>query len=86
VIFLTTSIAGLFTALQTKIIACGTKKMLLSLSIRFFLGPALMVISSYAVGMRGILLKVAIVQVIFTPLFHLTSVHVATRTNTKNYA
>ncbi|XP_051225706.1 probable auxin efflux carrier component 8 isoform X2 [Lolium perenne] len=53
---------GLFTALQTKIIACGTKKMLLSLSIRFFLGPALMVISSYAVGMRGILLKVAIVQ------------------------
>ncbi|KAK1666770.1 hypothetical protein QYE76_054929 [Lolium multiflorum] len=55
---------GLFTALQTKIIACGTKKMLLSLSIRFFLGPALMVISSYAVGMRGILLKVAIVQTI----------------------
>uniref|UniRef100_A0ACD5VHB0 Uncharacterized protein n=1 Tax=Avena sativa TaxID=4498 RepID=A0ACD5VHB0_AVESA len=53
---------GLFTALQTKIIACGTKKMLLSLSMRFFLGPALMVISSYAVGMRGILLKVAIVQ------------------------
>jgi hypothetical protein len=45
-----------------------------------------MVISSYAVGMRGILLKVAIVQVIFTPLFHLTSVHVATRMNTKNYA
>uniref|UniRef100_A0A453F7X0 Auxin efflux carrier component n=1 Tax=Aegilops tauschii subsp. strangulata TaxID=200361 RepID=A0A453F7X0_AEGTS len=53
---------GLFTALQTKIIACGTKKMLVSLGIRFFLGPALMMISSYAVGMRGILLKVAIVQ------------------------
>ncbi|CAM0882403.1 unnamed protein product [Alopecurus aequalis] len=53
---------GLFTALQTKIIACGIKKMLLSLSIRFFLGPALMVVSSYAVGMRGTLLKVAIVQ------------------------
>ncbi|VAH78272.1 unnamed protein product [Triticum turgidum subsp. durum] len=53
---------GLFTALQTKIIACGTKKMLLSLGFRFFLGPALMMVSSYAVGMRGILLKVAIVQ------------------------
>ncbi|TVU35317.1 hypothetical protein EJB05_17202 [Eragrostis curvula] len=53
---------GLFTALQTKIIACGTKKMLLSLGIRFFLGPALMVISSYAVGMRGTLLKIAIMQ------------------------
>ncbi|KAL5222193.1 hypothetical protein ABZP36_026906 [Zizania latifolia] len=53
---------GLFTALQTKIIACGAKKMVLSLVIRFFLGPALMVISSYAIGMRGVLLKVAIVQ------------------------
>lgn len=57
------SIAGLFTAQQTKIVACGTKKMLLSLGIRFFLGPALMVISSYAIGMRGTLLKVAIIQV-----------------------
>ncbi|OEL32666.1 Auxin efflux carrier component 8 [Dichanthelium oligosanthes] len=53
---------GLFTSLQTKIIACGTKKMLLSLGIRVFLGPALMVISSYAIGMRGTLLKVAIIQ------------------------
>ncbi|XP_062219644.1 probable auxin efflux carrier component 8 [Phragmites australis] len=53
---------GLFTALQTKIIACGAKKMLLSLGIRFFLGPVLMVISSYAIGMRGTLLKVAIIQ------------------------
>ncbi|CAD6230092.1 unnamed protein product [Miscanthus lutarioriparius] len=53
---------GLFIALQTKIVACGTKKMLLSLGIRFFLGPALMVISSYAIGMRGTLLKVAIIQ------------------------
>ncbi|KAK8453535.1 hypothetical protein SEVIR_5G298200v4 [Setaria viridis] len=58
---------GLFTALQTKIIACGTKKMLLSLGIRFFLGPALMVISSYAIGMHGILLKVAIIQVHSSP-------------------
>ncbi|KAL6839813.1 hypothetical protein ACP4OV_029623 [Aristida adscensionis] len=53
---------GLFTALQTKIIACGTKKMLLSLGIKFFIGPALMLISSYATGMRGISLKVAIIQ------------------------
>ncbi|KAG8077727.1 hypothetical protein GUJ93_ZPchr0007g5921 [Zizania palustris] len=54
---------GLFTALQTKIIASGAKKMVLSLVIRFFLGPALMLVSSYAIGMRGLLLKVAIVQV-----------------------
>jgi len=64
---LTISIAGLFTALQTKMIACGTKKMLLSLGIRFFLGPALMVISSYAIGMHGTLLKVAIIQVDSSP-------------------
>jgi auxin efflux carrier family len=55
---------GLFTALQTKIIACGTKKMLLSLGIRVFLGPALMAISSYAIGMRGTLLKIAIIQAV----------------------
>uniref|UniRef100_A0A0E0JN88 Auxin efflux carrier component n=1 Tax=Oryza punctata TaxID=4537 RepID=A0A0E0JN88_ORYPU len=55
-------ITGLFTALQTKIIACGAKRMLLALAIRFFLGPALMGISSYAIGMRGVLLKIAIVQ------------------------
>ncbi|BAF05978.2 Os01g0715600 [Oryza sativa Japonica Group] len=53
---------GLFTALQTKIIACGAKRMLLALAIRFFLGPALMGMSSYAIGMRGVLLKIAIVQ------------------------
>uniref|UniRef100_A0A0D9V4Y1 Auxin efflux carrier component n=1 Tax=Leersia perrieri TaxID=77586 RepID=A0A0D9V4Y1_9ORYZ len=53
---------GLFTALQTKIIACGAKKMLLSLAIRFFLGPILMGASSYVIGMRGVLLKIAIVQ------------------------
>ncbi|KAK3165268.1 hypothetical protein QOZ80_1AG0031080 [Eleusine coracana subsp. coracana] len=60
---------GLFTALQTKIIACGTKKTLLSLGIRFLLGPALMVISSYAVGMRGTLLKVAIIQILHRQLY-----------------
>nr|AFK32346.1 putative auxin efflux carrier PIN8 [Zea mays] len=53
---------GVFTALQTKIVACGTKRMLLSLGVRFFLGPGLMVISSYLIGMRGTLLKVAIIQ------------------------
>ncbi|KAL5673934.1 hypothetical protein ACJX0J_018240, partial [Zea mays] len=42
---------GVFTALQTKIVACGTKRMLLSLGIRFFLGPGLMVISSYLIDL-----------------------------------
>eukprot|EP00267_Zea_mays_P052380 XP_020405429.1 uncharacterized protein LOC100381964 isoform X2 [Zea mays] len=60
---------GVFTALQTKIVACGTKRMLLSLGIRFFLGPGLMVISSYLIGMRGTLLKVAIIQALRRQLY-----------------
>ncbi len=43
--------------------------MLLALAIRFFLGPALMGMSSYAIGMRGVLLKIAIVQVYSSSFF-----------------
>ncbi|XP_072979931.1 probable auxin efflux carrier component 8 [Typha angustifolia] len=53
---------GLFTASQSNIIACGARMMVFAMALRFIIGPALMAISSYACGMRGILLKVAIVQ------------------------
>ncbi|KAJ4771555.1 Auxin efflux carrier component [Rhynchospora pubera] len=53
---------GLFTASQSKIIACGARTAVLSLVLRFILGPSIMAISSYVVGMRGLLLKIAIVQ------------------------
>jgi len=79
---LTNSIAGLFTALQTKMIACGTKKMLVSLGIRFFLGPALMVISSYAIGMHGTLLKVAIIQVDSSPFIYIVHSNTTVWTST----
>ncbi|XP_026656513.1 probable auxin efflux carrier component 8 [Phoenix dactylifera] len=53
---------GLFTASQSSIIACGIRMMILSMGLRFIIGPALIAITSYAIGMRAKLLKVAIVQ------------------------
>ncbi|XP_029118952.1 probable auxin efflux carrier component 8 [Elaeis guineensis] len=53
---------GLFMASQSSIIACGTRMMVLSMALRFIIGPALIAIPSYAIGMRATLLKVAIVQ------------------------
>lgn len=50
-------------ASQSSIIACGTRMMVLSMGLRFIIGPALIAIPSYALGMRATLLKVAIVQV-----------------------
>nr|XP_016498350.1 PREDICTED: putative auxin efflux carrier component 5 isoform X3 [Nicotiana tabacum] len=54
---------GVFMASQASIIACGTRKAILAMALKFVLGPVLMAISSIAVGLRGKLLKLAIVQV-----------------------
>ncbi|XP_022876988.1 auxin efflux carrier component 7-like [Olea europaea var. sylvestris] len=53
---------GLFMALQPKIIACGNKAAAFSMAVRFFAGPAVMAAASFAIGLRGTLLHVAIVQ------------------------
>ncbi|XP_043703050.1 auxin efflux carrier component 3-like [Telopea speciosissima] len=53
---------GLFMALQPKIIACGNSVAVFSMVIRFIAGPAVMAAASFAVGIRGVLLRVAIVQ------------------------
>ncbi|KAM0016731.1 putative membrane transport protein [Helianthus debilis subsp. tardiflorus] len=53
---------GLFMALQPKIIACGNKVAAFSMVVRFLIGPAVMVIASLIVRLRGNLLHVAIVQ------------------------
>ncbi|XP_018630995.1 auxin efflux carrier component 8 isoform X2 [Nicotiana tomentosiformis] len=53
---------GVFMASQASIIACGTRKAILAMALKFVLGPVLMAISSIAVGLRGKLLKLAIVQ------------------------
>lgn len=51
-------------ALQPRIIACGTKMATLGMGIRFLGGPLLMSVASVAVGLRGVQLHTAIVQVL----------------------
>ncbi|CAM0913561.1 unnamed protein product [Alopecurus aequalis] len=53
---------GLFMALQPRIIACGNKRATFAMAVRFLTGPAVMAAASIAVGLRGKLLHVAIVQ------------------------
>lgn len=55
---------GLFMALQPRIIACGNSVAAFAMAVRFLAGPAVMAAASIAVGLRGVLLHVAIVQVI----------------------
>ncbi|KAL7000853.1 Peptidyl-prolyl cis-trans isomerase pin4 [Sarracenia purpurea var. burkii] len=53
---------GLFIALQPKMISCGMKAAAFSMIVRFFIGPAVMAVTSMVIGIRGTLLQVAIVQ------------------------
>ncbi|XAR48291.1 hypothetical protein NMG60_11031056 [Bertholletia excelsa] len=53
---------GLFMALQPKIIACGNSIATFAMAVRFLTGPAVMAAASIVVGLRGVLLHVAIVQ------------------------
>ncbi|XP_019085623.1 PREDICTED: auxin efflux carrier component 1-like [Camelina sativa] len=53
---------GLFMALNPRIIACGNRRAGFAAAMRFLVGPAVMLVASYAVGLRGVLLRVAIIQ------------------------
>ncbi|KAI4337916.1 hypothetical protein L6164_016279 [Bauhinia variegata] len=53
---------GLFMALQPRIIACGTKRAVVGMAIRFICGPLVMSAASIAIGLRGPKLRTAIVQ------------------------
>ncbi|KAK9082089.1 hypothetical protein Syun_031488 [Stephania yunnanensis] len=53
---------GFFMALQPKIIACGNSVAAFAMAVRFLTGPAVMAAASIAVGLRGVLLRIAIVQ------------------------
>nr|AVA16961.1 auxin efflux carrier [Eleusine coracana subsp. coracana] len=53
---------GLFMALQPRIIACGNSLASYAMAVRFLVGPAVMAAASIAVGLRGVLLHIAIVQ------------------------
>ncbi|KAJ1686782.1 hypothetical protein LUZ63_018172 [Rhynchospora breviuscula] len=54
--------AGTFLARQTQFIPCGYSKAILSILVRFIIGPLLMAITSFAMGLHGTLLHIAIVQ------------------------
>ena len=54
---------GLFMALQPRLIACGATLATFAMAIRFLTGPAVMAATSIAVGLRGVDLHAAIVQV-----------------------
>lgn len=49
-------------ALQPKLIACGKRVATFSMAVRFLTGPTVIVATSIAIGIRGVLLHVAIVQ------------------------
>uniref|UniRef100_A0A0E0F2A8 Auxin efflux carrier component n=1 Tax=Oryza meridionalis TaxID=40149 RepID=A0A0E0F2A8_9ORYZ len=49
-------------ALQPRIIACGNSLASYAMAVRFLVGPAVMAAASIAVGLRGVLLHIAIVQ------------------------
>ncbi|KAF5442301.1 hypothetical protein F2P56_034972 [Juglans regia] len=53
---------GLFMALQPNIIACGNSVAAFAMAVRFLTGPAVMAAASIAIGLRGTLLHIAIVQ------------------------
>lgn len=50
-------------ASQPRLIACGTRKAVLAMAMKFLVGPFLMAVPSIPLELRGTLLKVAIVQV-----------------------
>lgn len=50
-------------ALQPKVITCGVKLVLISMVIRFLVGPIVVALTSLVIGLRGDLLRVSILQV-----------------------
>ncbi|WZZ30686.1 hypothetical protein YC2023_014087 [Brassica napus] len=53
---------GLFMASQSSIIACGTKMTIITMILKFILGPALMIASAFCIRLRGTLFRVTILQ------------------------
>ncbi|WJX24149.1 hypothetical protein P8452_13291 [Trifolium repens] len=53
---------GIFMALQPKIIACGKTSAAMSMVLKFLVGPLLFAATSAAVGIRGVVFKVGIIQ------------------------
>ena len=50
-------------ALQPKFIACGKPMAAFTMVVRFLIGPGVIAATSLAIGLRGVLLQIVIVQV-----------------------
>lgn len=57
------AMAGLFMGLQERLIVCGWPRAIYGMVLRFLFGPGAFAAASYLVGLRGVSLNVAIVQV-----------------------
>lgn len=55
--------AGLFMALQEKIIACGVGLSMYGMCLRFVCGPLITGVSALALGLRSDILAIVIIQV-----------------------
>ncbi|XP_014499007.1 auxin efflux carrier component 1-like [Vigna radiata var. radiata] len=55
---------GLYMALQPKLVACGNTWAIVSMVARFVVGPAVMAVAAIAIGIRGVLLRIAIIQAV----------------------
>ncbi|KAM0001530.1 putative membrane transport protein [Helianthus debilis subsp. tardiflorus] len=53
---------GLFMAMQDRMIECSAKLAVVAMILRFIVAPATMAVGSFAVGLRGDILHVAIIQ------------------------
>ncbi|KAI3808684.1 hypothetical protein L1987_24642 [Smallanthus sonchifolius] len=53
---------GLFMASQARIVACGTRLALMAMVLRFIIGPAIMALSSVAIGLKGVPFQIAVIQ------------------------
>jgi len=55
-------VAGLFMALQEKIIVCGAGPTVLGMALRFVAGPAATAAGAVALGLHGDVLRLAVMQ------------------------
>lgn len=55
--------AGIFIAMQRKVIACGMGPSIVAMILRFIAGPAIATVGSLAVGLHGKFLRIPIIQV-----------------------
>ncbi|KOM40041.1 hypothetical protein LR48_Vigan04g023900 [Vigna angularis] len=53
---------GLYMALQPKLVACGNTWAIVSMVARFVVGPTVIAVTAISIGIRGVLLRIAIIQ------------------------